>query len=72
MINPGMPTVEWRVCCRDLGRQRIGYAVTVHCRTLKPGDEPGPWRLVREVEYELPLGSLKHDYWKDLLRAAAK
>lgn len=72
MPPSSMPTVEWRVCCVELGRKRLGYRVTVHCRTIKPGNEPGGWRLVRDVEYELPMGALKPDYWKDLVRIAAK
>lgn len=72
MSKSTMPVVEWRVCCVELGRARIGYRVTVHCRSIKPGQEPGQWRLVRDVEYELPTGQLRTDYWKDLLRLAAK
>lgn len=72
MARSSMPVVEWRVCCEDLRRPRLGYRVRVHCRATKPGEEPGPWRLVKDVEYELPLGPLKSDYWKDLLRAAAR
>jgi hypothetical protein len=67
-----MPVVEWRVCCVDIGLPQIGYTVTVHCRSTKPGEEPGGWRLVREVEYVLPSGPLRTDYWKDLLRQAAR
>lgn len=72
MGTSSMPVVEWRVCCADLGHARIGYRVTVHCRSTKPGHEPGGWRLVREVEYELPAGPIKPDYWKDLLKQAAR
>lgn len=72
MSRSAMSIVEWRVCCVDLGRARIGYRVTVHCRSTQPGQDPGPWRLMRDVEYELPAGQLRHDYWKDLLRLAAK
>lgn len=72
MPPSSMPVVEWRVCCVELGQALIGYRVTVHCRATHPGQEPGGWRLVREVEYKLPAGPLKSDYWKDLLKLAAR
>jgi hypothetical protein len=72
MSSSTMPVVEWRVCCEDLRRPAMGYRVRVYCRSTKPSQEPGPWRCVRDVEFVLPMGPLKSDYWKDLLRYAAK
>ena len=72
MTPSDMPVVEWRVCCAVLAGKRSGWRVTVHCRSKYAGQEPGPWRLVREVEFHLPSGQIRHDYWKDMIRAIAK
>jgi len=68
-----LPRVDWRVCCQALEGDWLGWRVTVHCRSLKPDQEPGPWRLVREAEYKIQkTGQVRSDYWKDLVRAAAR
>lgn len=73
MSAPDLPRTEWRVCCVALEGEWLGWRVTVYVRTAaKPEGEAGPWRLVRDVEYKCPKGQVRSDYWKAILKAAAR
>lgn len=67
-----LDSTEWRVCCVALPGPRLGWQIKVYVRRLMgENGAPGEWRLVRDVEYQAPMGPLKSTYWKDMLKAAA-
>lgn len=73
MPQPDLARTEWRVCAEALEGEWLGWRVRVYCRAAaKPESEPSGWRLVRDVEYKVPRGQVRHDYWKDLLKQAAR
>lgn len=72
MPAPDHASTEWRVCAQHLAGEWLGWNVKVYVRRIATGEDPGPWRLVRDVTYTVPKGQVKNDYWKDLIRAAAR
>jgi hypothetical protein len=72
MVPPALPSTEWRVTCEHNEAAWLSWRVRVFVRAIKPGDDPGPWRVVRDVTYSVPKGQVKNSYWKDLIRAAAQ
>jgi hypothetical protein len=73
MPQPDLDRTEWRVCAQALKGEWLGWHVQVFVRAVSSAElGPGPWRLVRDVEYKVPKGRVRHDYWKGLLKAAAQ
>jgi hypothetical protein len=72
MTAPPLRQTEWRVCAQALEGEWLGWRVTVYCRATTVGEEPGGWRLVRDVTYKCPKGQVRNDYWKAILKEAAR
>lgn len=72
MPTPNHSSTEWRVCAQHIESEWLGWNVKVYVRSVTPGEDPGPWRMIKDVTYRVPNGQVKRDYWKELIRAAAK
>lgn len=72
MPTPSHASTEWRVTAEHIRGVWFGWTIRVYVRTTWDDREPGPWRMIRESTYTVPNGQVKGNYWKDLIREAAK